>query len=107
MMKVQNQNSQAEPQSGRSGMHWITWVCCAAMLFPLVIFIANGGSFESTGALLTAIAPIGLCVGAHFLLHRLLGQSCAGHRATKNDREGLASDAGEADGDVQPRKIAQ
>ncbi len=105
-MKVQNHNKQPAARSGRSGMHWMMWVCCTVMVLPLVFFIANGGSLKNPGALLTAVLPIGLCVGAHFLLHRLVGQSCALNQSGKNENEVAAAIPQHADKDTQKGKIA-
>ncbi len=106
MMKIQDQNKQPAAHSGRSGMHWMMWVCCTVMVLPLVFYFANGGSFENPRALLTAVLPIGLCVGAHFLLHRLVGQSCALHQSKENEKGVAAVNPQQADKDAQKGKIA-
>lgn len=53
-------------------MSYGMWACCVAMLLPIAaIFVAGGtigGLIGDTGL----IAPLVLCVGAHFVMHRMM-----------------------------------
>lgn len=53
--------------------------CCAVMLLPIAaIFLAGGGT---GGPLASAglLAPLLICLGVHFAMHRKTGRSCHGH----------------------------
>ncbi len=59
-------------------MKYGMWACCAIMLAPVILYFAAGGF--SGGMLNSAIvfAPLLVCLGAHLVMHRLMGKSCHG-----------------------------
>ncbi len=86
---------------GHAGMHWMMWICCAVMLLPIVLFIANGGTLESPRAIVSALLPVGLCLGMHFLVHRLIGHSCG---QNKQDTKGELPERGDHASAVPPKQ---
>ncbi|MDA5095771.1 DUF2933 domain-containing protein [Aliiroseovarius sp. KMU-50] len=46
------------------------------MLLPIAVYFLAGGTIGEGGTGLSAFAPLLLCVGAHFLMHRVMGKSC-------------------------------
>ena len=54
------------------------WACCVAMLVPIGIYFASGGSLTSVTSAIGLLAPLALCGGMHFVMHRWLGRSCHG-----------------------------
>lgn len=58
--------------------------CCVIMFLPILGFFMLGGKVSGFGNSLALFAPLILCVGAHLIMHRLLGKSCHGE---KNENE--------------------
>lgn len=58
-------------------MKYGMWICCAVMVLPVIAYLAAGGVSGASESLL-AFAPLLLCVGAHLVLHRMMGRSCHG-----------------------------
>lgn len=59
-------------------MHFGMMACCAIMLLPVAAYFVGGGSLGGllgNGAL---FLPLLLCVGAHFVMHKMTGKSCHG-----------------------------
>ncbi|MBW4983510.1 DUF2933 domain-containing protein [Mameliella sp. CS4] len=52
--------------------------CCAVMLVPVAAFFVAGGSVSGLWANAGVFAPLALCVGAHLVMHRMMGKSCHG-----------------------------
>jgi hypothetical protein len=67
-------------QSGTSNnlMKYGMWACCAVMFVPIAVYFAASGQTEGISSNIAAFAPLLLCVGAHFVMHRLMGKSCHG-----------------------------
>ena len=59
-------------------MHWGMMACCAVMLLPIAAFLIGGGTVAGLWANATVFAPLVLCVGAHFVMHKMMGRSCHG-----------------------------
>jgi hypothetical protein len=59
------------------------WACCAVVLLPIVAVMVAGGSLSGQTGNVWALVPLVLCVGAHFVMHRMMGNSC--HEAPKED----------------------
>lgn len=73
-------------------MHYGMMACCAVMLLPVAgILIGGGGLGGATGAL----APLLLCLGAHLVMHKMMGKSCHGaaHGASETQPEQTAARA--------------
>ena len=66
-----------EDVGNRAG-HWMIAVCCIPMVAIVGIIIWNNGLQAGFSDTLTAIAPLTVCVAAHFLMYKLLGRSCHG-----------------------------
>ncbi|WP_298498484.1 DUF2933 domain-containing protein [uncultured Maritimibacter sp.] len=66
----------ARPASGTL-MKYGMWICCAVMLLPIIAYLATGG-VSGVSESLIAFAPLLLCVGAHLVMHRMMGRSCHG-----------------------------
>ncbi len=49
-------------------------ICCAAMAVGFFAVIGRGGST------LSALAPLAICVGAHLVMHKVMGKSCHGSK---------------------------
>lgn len=57
-------------------MHWGMMACCAVMLVPVLGYFLSGGGLSGLRSNALAFAPLVLCVGAHFVMHKLMGKSC-------------------------------
>lgn len=66
-------------------MKYGMWACCAVMLLPVAGYFAAGGFSAGAGNSIAAFAPLLLCVGAHFVMHRFMGKSC--HQTTAKDKD--------------------
>ncbi|WP_300514217.1 DUF2933 domain-containing protein [Aliiroseovarius sp.] len=65
-----------KPKSGHSGAHLAMMACCVIMLVPVAGFFLAGGKLGASSANLIAFAPLLLCVGLHFVMHKFMGKSC-------------------------------
>ena len=76
-------------ESGNARMKYGMWACCALMLVPVVWYFTAGGADGGLVQSFVAFAPLLLCVGAHFLMHRVTGKSCHGesHDARREDKQ--------------------
>jgi len=62
--------------AGGKGMKFGMMACCAVMLVPLGAFLLAGGTLGGLTGNLGLLAPLALCLGAHFVMHRVMGKSC-------------------------------
>ncbi len=62
-----------------------TMAFCAVMLVPLGAFLVAGGTLGGLVGNLGLLAPLALCLGAHVVMHRMMGKSC--HDSTANTHE--------------------
>lgn len=69
--------SQKEIQFGK----WAMWACCAVMLLPLAGYLIVAQSSVTTAGLFNAVIPLGLCLGMHVAMHKMMGKSCHGKTA--------------------------
>lgn len=58
------------------GMKLGMLACCAVMLVPLGGFLLAGGTLGGLASNLGLLAPLALCLGAHVVMHRMMGRSC-------------------------------
>lgn len=65
-------------------MHYGMMVCCAVMLLPVAGFFLAGGTIGGLWSNSAAFLPIVICVGAHVVMHKMMGKSCHG---TSDDNE--------------------
>ncbi|KRS12230.1 DUF2933 domain-containing protein [Roseovarius indicus] len=59
-------------------MKYGMWACCAIMLAPIVLYLAAGGLSSDLTSNAILFAPLVVCLGAHFVMHRVMGKSCHG-----------------------------
>ena len=71
--------------SGGAGMKLGMLACCAVMLVPLGGFLLAGGTLGGLASNLGLLAPLALCLGAHVVMHRMMGRSC--HDRTADTRQ--------------------
>ena len=71
-------NDANRTKSGNMLMKYGMWACCAVMLLPVVWYFAAGGADGGLTRKIAAFAPILLCVGAHFVMFKMMGKSCHG-----------------------------
>lgn len=50
--------------------------CCAVMLLPIAGFFLAGGTIAGLWSNSAAFMPLVLCVGAHLVMHKMMGKSC-------------------------------
>ena len=60
-------------------MKYGMWACCAIMLAPIVLYLAAGGLTSDMTSNAILFAPLVVCLGAHFVMHRVMGKSCHGN----------------------------
>lgn len=73
-------------------MHYGMMVCCAVMLLPVAAFFIAGGSIAGLWSNVGLFAPIALCIGAHVVMHKMMGKSCHGSKQEKVDKSTLDSE---------------
>ena len=79
-------------KSGSTLMKYGMWACCALMLLPVVWYFAAGGADGGLTQKIFAFAPILLCVGAHFLMFKMMGKSCHGESDDARTADGRIAD---------------
>ena len=84
-------------------MHYVMMVCCAVMLVPVAAFFLAGGSIAGLWNNVGLFAPIALCIGAHVVMHKMMGKSC--HGSKQEQAEEATLDATFDDGDVPPHDL--
>ncbi len=71
-----NSNSSGKGRKSFNPMNMAMMACCVIMLLPVGFYFLSGGGVSGLGGNLAAFAPLLLCVGAHFLMHKFMGKSC-------------------------------
>lgn len=66
-------------------MHYGMMICCTVMLLPIAWFLVAGGSLSGLWSNAAFFAPLLLCVGAHFVMHKMMGKSC--HGASEEEKQ--------------------
>lgn len=79
-------------------------VCCAIMLLPVAAFLIAGGTIAGLWNNVGLFAPIALCLGAHVVMHKMMGKSC--HGSKDEQAHDGTSDAEFNDGRVPVQDIA-
>lgn len=67
----------------RSTSHWIMIACCISMVFGAGLLLWGMGPDANWAERLSALAPIGICLGAHLVMHKTMGRTCHGQNAHK------------------------
>lgn len=83
---MQNESERAATQG--TMMKWGMMACCAVMPVPVASFLLAGGTIAGLWTSAGLIAPIAICVGAHLVVHRMMGKSCHRDRVTAQDPVG-------------------
>ena len=78
---------------GNALMKYGMWACCALMLLPVVWYFGAGGADGGLRQKIVAFTPILLCVGAHFLMFKMMGKSCHGASDDGKTTDGRIADA--------------
>ena len=73
-VKPEIEAQRSSKSAGKIGM----LACYVAMLAPIGIYFVPGGSLTSVTFAIGLLAPLALCGGMHFVMHRWLGRSCYG-----------------------------
>ncbi|WP_238367857.1 DUF2933 domain-containing protein [Mesobacterium pallidum] len=84
-------------------MHYGMMACCAVMLLPIVGYLIAGGSLAGLWGNAAAFAPLLLCVGAHFVMHKAMGKSCNDRRTAAETAEDFPAET-DAEQNVLGRK---
>lgn len=63
-------------RSGLKGSHLAMMACCVIMLLPVAGYFLAGGALGGLGSNVWTFAPLLLCVGGHFVMHKVMGKSC-------------------------------
>ncbi|NOE20456.1 DUF2933 domain-containing protein [Ruegeria atlantica] len=69
------------PVSGGKILKWGMMVCCIAMITPIVLYFIAGGTVGGLSESLGLFAPLILCLGAHFFMHKAMGKSCHSNKS--------------------------
>lgn len=71
-------------------MHLAMIACCFIMLIPIAGYFLASGALSGFSGNLVAFAPLLLCVGAHFVMHKVMGKSC--HASDKQDKTAMSGE---------------
>lgn len=82
MSETPNEEDRAAAPNGQF-MKYAMIACCAVMLLPVATFFLAGGAISGLWENAGVFAPLALCVGMHFVLHRVMGKSCHGEASEK------------------------
>lgn len=83
---MNSQESSTSTKATKLGQHSMgigMAICCAVMLLPFGAYLLAGKSAAGTGSALASLAPLALCLGVHFVMHRMMGKSCNGAKSEK------------------------
>lgn len=94
-----------KPTASSKLMHYGMMVCCAVMLLPVAAFFIAGGTIAGLWTNVGLFAPIALCLGAHVVMHKMMGKSCHGSKDERGHEDPL--DAEFNDGRVPAQDIAR
>ena len=67
----------------RNTGHWIMIACCIPMVFGAGLLLWGMDPDANWAERLSALAPIGICLGAHLVMHKIMGRTCHGQNAHK------------------------
>ncbi|MBL4725711.1 MAG: DUF2933 domain-containing protein [Rhizobiaceae bacterium] len=65
-----------KPDPTRKPHNWFMLACCALMVVGFGIVLISGPTNSSFSSRLLAASPLLICIGAHWLMHRMTGHSC-------------------------------
>lgn len=64
-----------KPDLKKTG-NWIMVACCVPMVIGAGIILWAMGPDATWSNRISSLAPLALCLGAHFVIHKLIGHSC-------------------------------
>ncbi|MEZ5807265.1 MAG: hypothetical protein R3D65_06245 [Zhengella sp.] len=77
----------AQPIEGvretRNTGHWIMIACCIPMVGGAGLLLWAMGPDANWAERLGALVPIGICLGAHLVMHKIIGRTCHGQHSQK------------------------
>jgi hypothetical protein len=88
--KMNEHEPSAQKSSIMPVMKYAMWACCAVMLLPIAAFMIAGGLAGGLTSGLYVFAPLLLCVGAHVVMHRMMGKACHGATSEKDEKADIA-----------------
>jgi len=62
---------------------WIMIACCIPMVGGAGLLLWGKGADAGWAEQLGALAPIGICLGAHLVMHKIFGRTCHGQQTHK------------------------
>ncbi len=71
--------------TGGKLMKWGMMACCVVMFVPIGLYFLAGGAVGGVTESLGLFAPVALCIGAHFFMHKVMGKSC--HPAADENKQ--------------------
>ena len=94
MANHQQSNTPKESAKDTGGklMKWGMMACCVVMFIPIGTYFLAGGTVSGMTESLGLFAPLLLCVGAHFFLHKAMGKSCHSKGEKKQQNEPKAAE---------------
>ncbi|OUS06331.1 hypothetical protein A9Q96_09820 [Rhodobacterales bacterium 52_120_T64] len=67
-------------------MRYGMMLCCAVMLIPVGLYFLGGGVLSSLSSNVGLFLPLALCLGMHFVMHRVMGKSCHGEKPAEDKK---------------------
>jgi len=80
-----NDKSNSDKPGHSKLMHYGMMACCAVMLLPVAGFFIAGGTVAGLWSNSAAFLPLLICVGAHVVMHKMMGKSC--HETPDNEKQ--------------------
>lgn len=81
----------AQPVEGvhevRNTGKWIMIACCIPMVGGAGLLLWGMGPDANWAERLGALAPIGICLGAHLVMHKIIGRTCHGQHSHKGQEQ--------------------
>ena len=71
----------ATPVTGGKIMKWGMMSCCIVMVTPIALYLIDGGMVGGLSDSLGLFAPLILCLGAHFFMHKAMEKSCHSNKS--------------------------
>jgi hypothetical protein len=67
--------------------NWIMVACCVPMVIGAGILLWAMGPDATWSNRISTLAPLALCFGAHFVMHKLIGRSCHNTQNVNKDEK--------------------
>ncbi len=91
---MEDKNFSSFKETTRSGLHGVClamFACCAVIVVPVFgyFLVYTGAGNGSLNWL--SIVPLILCVGAHFMMHKVTGKSCHHDKSETEEKQTASS----------------